>query len=140
GGAGSSGSGGGAGSGGGGAGSGGSGGGGTVTPSPVPTPPTAQPAPVDPNPTSPDGLGWSAAPAMGAVQFVANRDSVKLILPPVANAVDYRVILLGPSTKVASDAGGGERVTGTTIACAGYLQRNTQTSIRELINVVELAG
>src|SRR5436309_1928035 len=66
---------------GGGAGSGGSGGGGPMTPpvklSPVPVPPTAQPAPVDPNPTSPDGLGWSAAPAMGAVQFVANRDSVK---------------------------------------------------------------
>ena len=126
----------------------GGGGGGDTTPtvfSPTPVVGTPQPAPVDPNPTAPLGsdggkLGWSSAAAMGAVQFVPNRDSVIVRVPAVSGAVDYRVIVLGPGVGVSSAGDGSESVTGATVYCAGYLQRNTRPAQRELLDVIALPG
>jgi hypothetical protein len=124
---------------------GGSDGNGTVIVSPPPTYGQPQAAPVDPNPTAPLGangaaLGWSNAPALGDVQFVPNRDSVQLRLPTVSGAVDYRAILLGDGAGVTTGSDGTERVTGTTIVCAGYLQRNTRHTDRELLSEIEVPG
>jgi hypothetical protein len=77
---------------------------------------------------------------MGDVQFVPNRDSVILRLPQVANAVDYRAIILGNGTGVSSASDGSERVTGTTVVCAGYLQRNTRRAMLELNDMIALPG
>jgi hypothetical protein len=113
--------------------------------SPTPVVGKPQPAPVDPNPTAPLGpdggkLDWTNAPLLGDVQFVPNRDSVVLRLPAVANAFDYRAIILDKGVGVASGSDGSERVTGATIVCAGYLQRNTRRPTRELLNIIELPG
>jgi hypothetical protein len=112
--------------------------GGPVTTVPV-HPPMAQPAPVDPQPTTPDGLGWSDAPLISGVQYIPNRDSLELVVPPVAGAVDYRAIVLSPTIGVYTD-GGRETITGTTIVCAGYLQRNTSPDLRELVDTLQVAG
>lgn len=95
------------------------------------------------SPTAPkaeDGstLGWTAAESMGEVQFVANRDSVLLVLPEVALASDYRVFRVPAGVSV-SDLSGREQVSGATIHCAGYRQHNDQfTGTRELLRVVEV--
>jgi hypothetical protein len=104
--------------------------------------PTA--ATVDANPTNPtDGgppLAWTTAPLMGQVSYVADRDSVKLVVPSVANAVDYRAILLSPTVTVTNDGAGHETVGNTTIVCAGYLQRNLPTTTQQLVDTIQFPG
>jgi hypothetical protein len=93
-------------------------------------------------PTSEDGtaLTWPAAPALGEVQYVANRDSVLLVLPEVANARDYRVFRAATGVTIADQAGA-EMVTGATIHCAGYRQRHNEfMGTRELLRVVEVTN
>jgi hypothetical protein len=70
------------------------------------------------------GFTFTSAPAFGSnIQYVANRDSVMIFLPYVANARDYRVYALvnGVTTII---AGNTEDVSGATISCAGLRQRN----------------
>jgi hypothetical protein len=116
--------------------------GGVVNPVSV-HPPTLQPAPVDTDPTAPVGpggpLGWTPAPIIDGVQYAPDRDSLELVLPVVAGARDYRAILLSPTIGVSAD-GDGEKVTGTTIVCAGYLQRSTRTPVHDLIDTIQVAG
>lgn len=93
-------------------------------------------------PVAEDGTtpAWTPAPAMGEVQFVANRDSVILVLPEVMGARDYRVFRV-PAGVTVSAMGMGEQVNGTTIHCAGYRQRNDKFSgTRELMRVVEVTN
>jgi hypothetical protein len=103
------------------------------------------PAMVDANPTNPsvDGggtLAWTTAPQMGQVSFASDRDSVKLVMPAVANAVDYRAILLSPTVGVTNDGSGHETVSNTTIVCAGYLQRNVSTTTQQLVDTIQFPG
>ena len=53
----------------------------------------AMPVETPNTPKAEDGstLGWTTASPMGDVQFVANRDSVIVVLPEVTGARDYRV-------------------------------------------------
>lgn len=99
------------------------------------------PAPLDPNPTNPTNngapLGWTTATQMGPVSFSANRDSVKLVVPAVPNAVDYRAILISPTIGVTSDGAGHETISNTTVVCAGYLQRNVVTTTQQLVDTIE---
>lgn len=91
-------------------------------------------------PDSEDGtaFGGPDAPLLEGVQVVANRDSAIVVLPAVAGAVDYRVFRLPAGARVTTDAMG-EKVTGTTLHCAGYRQHNdTATASRELLSVVEV--
>jgi hypothetical protein len=116
--------------------------GGTVIPVSL-HPPDIQPAPVDTDPTAPGGpggpLGWTPAPIIDGVQFAPDRDSLELVVPAVAGAVDYRAIVMSPTIAVAAD-GAGEKITGTTIVCAGYLQHSTRTPVRDLIDTIQVAG
>lgn len=92
------------------------------------------------DPLAEDGatLPWPAAPALGAVQYVANRDSVLLVLPEFAGVRDYRAFRVPAGVSV-REVGGGEQVDGTTIHCAGYRQRNDGWSgTRELLRVLEV--
>lgn len=106
--------------------------------------PTQVPAEHDPTPTTPtvDGqnLPWAPAPLISGVNVVANRDSVKVIIPPVTNAVDYRIIELKTGVTVSVDASERETVNGTTIHCAGYRQRNVYVAQRELLSTVEVTN
>jgi hypothetical protein len=101
-------------------------------------------ATVDANPTNPtDGgppLAWTTAPLMGQVSYLSDRDSVKLVVPSVANAVDYRAILLSPTVTVTNDGAGHETVGNTTIVCAGYLQRNLPTTTQQLVDTIQFPG
>ncbi|MFO0596801.1 MAG: hypothetical protein U0228_15920 [Myxococcaceae bacterium] len=116
-------------------------------PTPISTPPPdlggEQPAmPVEGAnaPKAEDGstLPWPAAATMGDVTFVANRDSVVLVMPAVTGARDYRVFRVPAGVQV-SAVGAGEQVNGTTIHCAGYRQHNDKFSgTRELMRVVEV--
>ncbi|MCE9578007.1 MAG: hypothetical protein K8W52_33050 [Deltaproteobacteria bacterium] len=107
-------------------------------------PPTAQPAPVDDHPEAPLGpsgaLGWTTAPLMTGVQYIPSRDSLELVVPQVAGAVDYRAIVLEPGVAVTADASGRETITNTTVVCAGYLQHSTRRTVRELIDTIQVAG
>jgi hypothetical protein len=122
---------------------------GTGEPVPIPTEPpedgTEQPAPVVDSPQAPraeDGTqpAWPAAPPLGEVLVVPNRDSAVLVLPEVANARDYRVFRV-PSGAGVRELNGGEQVDGTTVHCAGYRQHNDAfTGTRELMRVVEVTN
>ncbi|MFT3710212.1 MAG: hypothetical protein QM817_21505 [Archangium sp.] len=97
------------------------------------------------SPNTPKGedgstLGWTTAAPMGDVQFVANRDSVILVLPEVSGARDYRVFRVPAGVSV-SAVGVNEQVNGTTIHCAGYRQHNDKfKGTRELLHVVEVTN
>jgi len=100
---------------------------------------------VDPAPGSPasdDGqvLGWSTAPVMDAVTAVANRDSVVLVLPVVAGAIDFRVVTLPAGMSVVVDDSGHEKIEGATLFCAGYRQVNGTAGPRPLLTQVEVTG
>src|SRR5439155_12348892 len=95
----------------------------------------------DPNPTNPkdDGggqPGWTNAPQMGDIQYVANRDSAILVVPDVPGVVDYRVITIPAGIGVSAD-GDGEKVTGATMYCAGYRQHAAPHGPLELLRVIE---
>lgn len=105
--------------------------------------PGQQPAPVVDKATKPDAedgtaFGGPDAPLLEGVQVLANRDSAVLVLPAVTGAVDYRVFRLPAGARATTD-GMGEKVTGTTLFCAGYRQHNDKaTATRELLRVVEV--
>jgi hypothetical protein len=103
-----------------------------------------QPAPTDPAATNPkdDGggqPGWTLAPPMGAVTYVANRDSAILVVPDVAGVIDYRIFAIPAGIGVAAD-GAGEKVTGGTIYCAGYKQHAAPHGPLELLRQIEVSG
>lgn len=97
------------------------------------------PASVDGVDTRADVLNWTAAATLPGITYVPNRDSVKLLIPAVPNAVDYRVIALTAGMSVTNSANR-ETVRGTTITCAGYRQRNVYVNKRELVTRVEVTG
>ena len=104
----------------------------------------AKKATVDVNPTSPkdDGgkdLAWSPSPLMDGVQVIANRDSAIVVVPAVAGAKDYRVMLVPAGVDVKVD-GDKETVKGTTIFCAGYRQHNAKAGPLEVMRQIEVAG
>ncbi|MCU0696083.1 MAG: hypothetical protein MUC96_06115 [Myxococcaceae bacterium] len=122
---------------------------GMATAEPLPTPdtptdrPGQQPAVVVEKATAPDAEDGApfegpSAPLLEGVQVVSNRDSVTLVLPIVPGVSDYRVFRLPVGARVTT-VGAGERVTGTTLHCAGYRQRNDRApAARELLRVVEV--
>jgi hypothetical protein len=104
----------------------------------------AKPATVDVEPTTPKDdtgkpLAWSTAPLMSGVQVVSNRDSAILVVPAVAGARDYRVMLVRAGVDVKVDAEK-ETVDGTTIFCAGYRQHSAKAGPLEVMRQIEVAG
>ena len=70
-------------------------------------------------------LSLSTAPALpGSVSVEPNRSSVRLYLPGVSGAQDYRVFADESGVTVTVDSTGHEHVNGATIHCAGLRQRN----------------
>ncbi|HKY38905.1 MAG TPA: hypothetical protein VJN18_23360 [Polyangiaceae bacterium] len=76
-----------------------------------------------PAPAGETDLPLSAAPELGTVNFAANRSSVRLYLPGVSGAKDYRVFAVEDGVTVSS-TDEREHVAGATIHCAGWRQRN----------------
>lgn len=68
-------------------------------------------------------LDFSEAQALGPISYLANRSSVRLYLPGVEGAYDYRVFAEEPGVSV-KVVGQSEHVDGATITCAGLRQRN----------------
>jgi hypothetical protein len=66
----------------------------------------------------------SDAPDLGTINYVPNRSSVRLYLPGVAGARDYRVFAVEDGVSVRVDDQKREHVEGGTIQCAGLRQRN----------------
>ncbi len=69
-------------------------------------------------------LPLATAPALGTVNYLANRSSVRLYLPGVMGARDYRVFAVENGVSVSVGSGNREHVAGATIVCAGLQQRN----------------
>jgi hypothetical protein len=112
-------------------------------------PPGAQPAVVAPNPNAPAGaagqmLSWTSAPVMSGVQVVAERDSVRVVLPSVPGAVDFRVFAVDANLAVSAgsdaSAGGSEHIKTGTMSCAGYRQRGEPTTVAQLTPDIEYPG
>jgi hypothetical protein len=95
----------------------------TAGPNPIVTPTLPAPGTGQPAPEATTDVDLPDAPPLGAISFVPNRSSVRLYLPGVAGAKDYRVFALEDGV-VVSKNGSGERVEGATIHCAGWRQRN----------------
>lgn len=96
-------------------------GGDDVAPDPTTvTPPDAE----DPTPSDVTVEGLSPAPALTGVQYVPNRSSVRLYLPVVDGAKDYRVFAIEDGVVVSFDEDEREHVAGGTLHCAGWTQRN----------------
>lgn len=73
---------------------------------------------------APSGFVFTKAPDFAEpVRVLANRSSVRLFLPFVAGAKDYRAFILedGVSTEISGEL---ENVVGGTMTCAGLRQRN----------------
>jgi len=75
-------------------------------------------------PAATSDLKFPAAPKFSAdIMYVPNRSSVRVFVPPMANARDYRVYAVsGVITSENSDKA--EIISGATIVCAGLWQRN----------------
>ena len=69
-------------------------------------------------------LPLSTAAALGEVDYLPNRSSVRLYVPGIAGARDYRVFAVESGVTVNVGAGNREHVSGATITCAGLRQRN----------------
>jgi len=69
-------------------------------------------------------LPLAQAAALGTVNYVPNRSSVRLYVPGVAGVQDYRVFADEGGVTVRVDAMNHEHVGGATIHCAGLRQRN----------------
>jgi hypothetical protein len=65
---------------------------------------------------------WPAAPALSGVSVMANRDSVRITVPAVPGAVEYRAFALENGTQLRVFAGGGEGLVNATVYCAGLVQ------------------
>jgi hypothetical protein len=98
-----------------------------------PTGPIGNPPSTTPTIPVPDGgkdaaeaettLPLGDAPALGKVKYIPNRSSVRLYLPGVEGARDYRVFAVEDGVKV-SVTDDREHVEGGTLHCAGLRQRN----------------
>jgi hypothetical protein len=77
-----------------------------------------------PAPAAQTTLALAPAASLGAVQYLPNRSSVRLYLPGIAGARDYRVFAVENGVSVSVDATNREHVGGATIVCAGLRQRN----------------
>jgi hypothetical protein len=77
-----------------------------------------------PAPQGQTTLSLPTAPALGTVEYLANRSSVRLYVPGVSGARDYRVFAVESGVSVSADSGNHEHVSGATIVCAGLRQRN----------------
>ncbi len=98
-----------------------SGGGAPATIPEIPVPDGGKPAPV-----ADTALKLPDAPALGAINYIPNRSSVRLYLPGVAGAHDYRVFAEKDGVEV-TVADTREHVAGADIYCAGLRQRNQCT-------------
>ena len=76
-----------------------------------------------PAPEAETTLALPEAPPLGVVKYVPNRSSVRLYLPGIDGARDYRVFAVEDGVKVSVDSNR-ERVEGATLTCAGLRQRN----------------
>jgi hypothetical protein len=94
-----------------------------VGPVPGSTPTIISPDAAVPAPMGNTGLTLKAAPSLGDIKYLANRSSVRLYLPGVNGARDYRVFAVRDGVKV-SYSGEREHVAGADITCAGLRQRN----------------
>lgn len=72
-------------------------------------------------------LKFGDAPPLGAVKYLPNRSSVRLYLPGVDGARDYRVFAVKDGVAVSADDSKREHVAGADIYCAGLRQRNQCT-------------
>jgi hypothetical protein len=88
----------------------------------IPVPDGGKPAPA-----ATTDLPLASAPALGEVHYVANRSSVRLYLPGVAGARDYRVFAVEDGVKVNVGEMNREHVAGADLYCAGLRQRNQCT-------------
>jgi hypothetical protein len=77
-------------------------------------------------PEAETNLDLPDAPALGEIKYIPNRSSVRLYLPGVDGAHDYRVFAERDGVKV-SLTGDAEHVAGADIYCAGLRQRNQCT-------------
>jgi len=69
-------------------------------------------------------LDVTDAPSLGEIKYIPNRSSVRLYLPGVNGAHDYRVFAVADGVKVLKADSGKEHVDGADIYCAGWRQRN----------------
>lgn len=97
--------------------------GGPSGPNPTTTPTIPVPGNGKPAETATTDLELTDAPSLGEVNVVANRSSVRLYLPGVDGAKDYRVFAVEDGV-VVSSSDEREHVDGATIHCAGWRQRN----------------
>ncbi|MBV9947477.1 MAG: hypothetical protein JOZ69_11550 [Myxococcales bacterium] len=105
----------------------------------------AQDAATTASPNAPAGpggraLGWTPAVALNGVRVIPERDSVRLVLPAVGGAVDFRLFALDDSLGVTATSSGAEHLKTRTIACAGYRQRGIPTTTNELAAEIEFPG
>ncbi len=91
-------------------------------PNPTTTPSISVPGAMPAEEATTD-LELTDAPALGVVKFVPNRSSVRLYLPGVDGAKDYRVFAVEDGV-VVSTVDTREHVAGGTLHCAGWRQRN----------------
>ncbi|MBV9949763.1 MAG: hypothetical protein JOZ69_23175 [Myxococcales bacterium] len=104
-----------------------------------------QPATTASSPNAPAGangqsLAWPAAPVMDGAQVVPERDSVRVVLPAVSGAVDFRLFPIDSALGVTATSGGKEHIQASTVVCAGYRQRGIPTSTYELAPAIEFPG
>jgi hypothetical protein len=109
-------------------------------------PAIADTAAVADNPNAPVGAhgwtpAWTPAPVLaGPVAVTPAGDSVRLTLPTVSGARDYRVFAIHPSLEVWS-AGAGEHVHSVDVFCAGDTQFNAPRRVPPVVmNTVEVFG
>lgn len=74
------------------------------------------------------------APALGTVNYIADRSSVRLYLPGIMGALDYRVFAVTDGVAVKVGDSNREHVDGADIYCAGLRQRN-QCSDDEILPI-----
>jgi hypothetical protein len=94
----------------------------TIVPSTTPTIPV--PGGGVPAMAAQSTLPLAQAAALGTINYVPNRSSVRLYVPGVAGVQDYRVFADEGGVSVQVDATNREHVSGATIHCAGLRQRN----------------
>jgi hypothetical protein len=90
----------------------------SLTPT-IPVPDGGQAAP-----TATTDLPLSNAPDLGEVKYIPNRSNVRLYLPGVTGARDYRVFAVEDGVKISVGSDQTEHVDGATLHCAGLRQRN----------------
>ena len=86
--------------------------------------------------------GWAAAPDLGTVEVVPNRDSAIVRVPEVAGAADYRVIVVESGVTVGSATDGSEEVRGAAMFCAGRAQHGAPASQtgNPVLRAIEVTG